>query len=72
MATLQEHRMRGTLGVARRTKFATFETVEDAIGGKEPIAALVFCDDPRGMTADFDNIGVGHGGSFTGLAGAPL
>jgi hypothetical protein len=72
MTPLQEQRTRRALGVARGAKLAAFEAVEDAIGGKEAEAALVSCDDTRGVTSDFDDIGVGHDGSFAGPAGAPV
>lgn len=72
MTPFQEQRSRRALGIARGAKLAAFEAVEDAIGGKETVAALVFRDDARRMASDFDDIGVGHDGSFAGPSGAPV
>ena len=72
MTPLQEQRTRRALGVARGAKLAAFEAVEDAIRGKEAVAALVFRDDARGAASDFDDVSVGHDGSFAGLTGAPV
>jgi hypothetical protein len=72
MMPLQEQCSGRALGIARGAKHATFEAVEDAIRGKETVATLVFCDDARGMASDFDDVGVGHDGSFAGRSGAPV
>jgi hypothetical protein len=72
MTPLQEQRSRRALGIARGTKLAAFEAIEDAIRGKEMVAALVFRDDARSMASDFDDVGVGHDGSLAGPSGAPV
>jgi hypothetical protein len=66
MTTPQKQRSRRALGIARGAKLAAFEAVEDAIGGKEAVAALVSRDDARGVASDLDDIGVGDGGSLAG------
>jgi len=72
MSPLKEQRSRCALGVARGAKLAALQAVENTIRGEETIAALVPRDDACGVASDFDDIGVGHDGSFAGLTGAPL
>jgi len=56
MTSLPEQRPSRAFGVARRAKVLTFEAGEDAIRGKEAVAALVSSDNACGVAFDFDDI----------------
>ncbi|MGY3471215.1 hypothetical protein ACVW0I_008086 [Bradyrhizobium sp. LM6.11] len=71
-ASFGEHRTGSTLGFARRAELATFETVEQPLGGEETEAARVSRDDAGGAVVDFDDVGVGlllgHDCSLAGVS----
>ncbi|MBR1268663.1 hypothetical protein JQ629_14180 [Bradyrhizobium sp. AUGA SZCCT0222] len=72
MAALLQQRSGGPFGLTRRPKFAAFEAVESSIRGKEAVSPLVSGDNACGSALDFDDVSLGHVGSFTGRSGVPV
>ena len=72
MPPLGEDGACGAFGVPGRAERSSFEAVEQALGGKEPEAALVLSDDAGGAVVNFDDVGFGHRGSFAERVGVPV